>query len=93
MLVNIFDLHKIQSDDNKLCYLRLKHIYHFLSCPCSIPNLCEMQDTSLAQEIAESFRAKSTESFRLVKIDDLRLVDILIWCVFLLWFYGMVPTH
>ena len=65
----------------------------FLRCPCSIPNLCEIQETSLAQEIAESFRAKSTESFRLVKIDDLRLVDILMCCVFLLWLYWMVTKH
>ena len=48
----------------------------FLSCPCSIPNLPEMQDTSLALEMADNFLEKSTDSFLLFMIEDLRLADI-----------------
>ena len=61
----------------------------FLRCPCSIPNLWEMQETSLAVEMADNFLAKSVDSFLLVKIEDFLLVVM----VYLLWWHWLVSKH
>jgi len=52
-----------------------------------------MQETSLAQEIADSFLAKSVDNFLFVRMEDLRLVDILVDCVFLAWVDWLVTKH